>query len=131
LSDTQRIDRLHRIVTLHTGEKADLNELTFGRLTRLQIAFAGIDHQAGQDFAHIKIELGGPVAGCGSLVQEVAENEFLVPRAAPDDQRYYILHFCGKGGDAVSFLQVKVRQINAVEQSAAIDVLHVRGRWAG
>jgi hypothetical protein len=36
---------------------------------------------------------------------------------------------CGKG-DAVSFLQVKVQKIDPVGGSAAIDVLHLRGRQA-
>ena len=129
LTDTQRIDRLHRIVSLQVGQNADLNDLTFGRLSRLRLEFKGIEHEAGQDFVHLQVDLGGPAAGCGSLVQELAENSFLVPRAAPDDQRSLILYFCGKT-DAVSFLQMKVRLINAVERSAAIDVLHVRGRWA-
>ena len=130
LTDTQRIDRLHRVLPLKAGEQIDLHDLTFGRLAKLHIVFKGIEHQSGQDFVHIKIDLGGPVAGCGSLVQELAENDFLVPRAAPDDQRYSVLHYVGKT-DAVSFLQIKVRQINAVDQTAALDVLHVRGRWAG
>jgi hypothetical protein len=129
LTDTQRIDRLHRIVSLKAGENAELKELTFGRVPQLRVGLVGIEHDSGQDFAHIKIDLGGAVAGCGDSVKELKENNFLVPRAALDEQRCSILYFCGKP-DAVSFLQVKVRQINAVDQSAAIDVLHVRGRWA-
>jgi hypothetical protein len=129
LTDTQRIDRLHRLVSLKTGEHADLLDLTFGRLPRLSVALAGIEHESGQDFAHIQIELGGAAAGCGAGVKELEQNHFLVPRALPDDQRCSILYFCGKP-DAVSFLQIKVKRLDPVEQSAAIDVLHVRGRWA-
>lgn len=129
LTDTQRIDRLHRIVSLKAGEHADLTDLTFGRVPQLRVALAGIEQEAGQDFAHITIELGGAVASCGDSVKELKQNSFLVPRAKHDEQRSSILYFCGKT-DAVSFLQVKVRQLNAIEQSAAIDVLHVKGRWA-
>jgi hypothetical protein len=129
LTDTQRIDRLHRLVSLKAGEEADLKDLTFGRMPQLRVAFTGIEHERGQDFAHIKVDLGGAAAGCGADVKELKENHFLVPRALPDDQRSCILYFCGKP-DAVSFLQVKVRRLDAVEQCAAIDVLHVRGRWA-
>jgi hypothetical protein len=129
LSDTQRIDRLHRLVTLSTGEKADLKDLSFDRLTKLAVTFRGIEQARGQDFARIKLELGGASADCGISVKEVGDNDFLVPRAAPDDPRCVIHYMSGKG-DAVSFLQVKVQKIDPVKGSAAIDVLHLRGRQA-
>jgi hypothetical protein len=129
LTDTQRIDRLHKVVSLKRGEQADLVDLTFGRLPKLRVLFHGIENERGQDFAHIKIDLGGASAGCGDSVKEITDNSFLVPKAANDEQRTSILYFCGKA-DAVSFLQVKVKQLNPVDQTAAIDVLHVRGRWA-
>jgi hypothetical protein len=129
LSDTQRIDRLHRVVTLAIGEKADLKELSFDRLPKLSVSFNGVEHARGQDFARIKLELGGATADCGQSVKEVGDNDFLVPRAAPDDPRCVIHYMSGKG-DAVSFLQVRVQKIDPVERSAAIDVLHLRGRQA-
>lgn len=129
LTDTQRIDRLHRLLTLSPGERADLRELTFGRLPQLRVTFVGVEHESGEDFAHLQIDLGGAEAGCGSEVKELKENHFLVPRAHPDEQRTSILYFCGKP-DAVSFLQIKVPRIDAVKQTAAIDVLHIRGRWS-
>jgi len=129
LSDTQRIDQLHRRISLKAGEQADLKDLTFGQLSRLRVVFAGIEHASGQDFAHIKVELGGATADCGSAVQEIGENDFLVPRAGQSDQHSSIHYTCGKS-DAVSFLQVKVPQFDVDEKSAAIDILHVRGRRA-
>jgi hypothetical protein len=129
LSDTQRIDQLHRVVSLQAGEHADLKDLTFDRLSRFRVLFAGIEHESGQDFAHIKVELGGATADCGSAVQELGENDFLVPRATLDDQQCSIHYMCGKN-DAVSFLQIKVPRFDEVAQSAKIDVLHVRGRRA-
>jgi len=129
LSDTQRIDRLHRVVTLAAGEKADLKDMSFGRLPKFSVSFGGVEQARGQDFAHIKIELGGASADCGASVRELGDNDFLVPRATPDDQRCSILYMSGKG-DAISFLQVKVQKLDAVERSASIDVLHVRGRQA-
>ncbi len=129
LSDTQRIDRLQRVVSLKAGQHADLKDLTFGRLSQLRVELTGIEQESGEDFAHVRIELGGAAATCGAAVQELSQNDFLIPRAGKDDQRSSVLYFCGKN-DAVSFLQVKVRLLDAVEQSAAIDVLHVRGRWA-
>jgi hypothetical protein len=129
LSDTQRIDRLHRVVTLTVGQKADLADLSFGRLPKLIVSFGGVEQARGQDFARVKIELGGATADCGTAVKEVADNDFLLPRALPDDQRCAIHYMCGTG-DAVSFLQIKVQKIDPVARSAAIDVLHLRGRQA-
>jgi hypothetical protein len=130
LTDTQRIDHLHRYVSLKAGEQADLKDLTFGRLSKFCVAFAGVEHASGQDLAHIKIELGGATAACGNSVQEVGDNDFLVPRAAHGDQQHCSIHYtCGQK-DAVSYLQVKVLQLDAAKQSASIDVLHVRGRRA-
>ena len=129
LTDTQRIDHLHRLVSLKAGEHADLKELTFGRLPQFRIAFAGVENASGQDYAHLTIELGGATADCGTAVQELGDNDFLVPRAAHGDQHSTIHFTCGKS-DAVSFLQVKVLQFDAVKKSASIDVLHVRGRRA-
>jgi hypothetical protein len=129
LTDTQRIDHLHRQVSLKAGERADLKELTFGRLPQLRVLFAGVESSSGQDYAHLKIELGGSTADCGTAVQELGDNDFLVPRAMHGDQHSAIHYTCGKS-DAVSFLQVKVLQFDAVKQSASIDVLHVRGRRA-
>ncbi len=129
LSDTQRIDRLHRVVTLKVGQKADLKDLSFDRIPKLAVTFGGVEHARGQDFARIKLELGGASADCGLSVKELGDNDFLMPRAMPDDPRSSIHYMSGKG-DAVSFLQVKVQKIDPVERSAAIDILHVRGRQA-
>ncbi len=129
LSDTQRIDRLHRVVTLMVGERADFKDLSFGRLPKLAVTFDGVEQARGQNFAHIKLELGGAAADCGASVKELDENDFLVPSASPDDQRCSIHYVSGKG-DAVSFLQVKVQKIDPIERSVAVDVLHLRGRQA-
>jgi hypothetical protein len=127
LSDTQRIDRLQRVVSLKPGEKADFQDLTFGLLPKLNVAFAGIEHAKGQEFAHIKVELGGATATCGAAVEELGDNDFLVPKSVVDDQRCAIHYMSGKA-DAVTFLQVKVKKIDLADGTAAIDVLHVRGR---
>jgi hypothetical protein len=124
VSDAKRVDRLHRALSLSVGEHVDLLDLTFDRIPRLRLSFAGFE----QEYARITIELGGAIAGCGSLVKEVGPNEFLVPRATQDEQRASILHFHGKG-EAVSFLRVKVTNLNPERQSVDVDVLHVCGQW--
>lgn len=124
-SNSKRVDRLHRILTLSIGEQVDLLDLTFDRMPRLRLSFGGFE----EDYARIAIELGGAIAGCGSLVKELAPNQFLVPRAVQEEQRASILHFHGKG-DAVNFLRVKVIQLHREAHTVDVDVLHVCGQWS-
>lgn len=129
--DSQRIDRLHRVVSLKAGEHADLLDLTFDRLPRLRVTLRGVQSalQAAPDYARLHVELGGAIVGCGSEVKSVGTNEFLTPRAARDEQPFSILHFDGQG-TAVSFLRIKVLRIDVEAGSAEIDVLHICGHWA-
>jgi hypothetical protein len=123
-SNSKRVDRLHRTLTLSVGEQIDLLDLTFDRIPRLRLSLNGFDG----DYARIAIELGGAIAGCGSLVKELAPNQFLVPRAVQEEQRASILHFHGKD-DTVNFLRVKVIQLHLEDHTVDVDVLHVCGQW--
>jgi hypothetical protein len=124
--DSKRVDRLHRVLTLTVNQSVDLLDLTFDRIPRLRLSFAGFD----QEYARVAIELGGAIAGCGSLVKEVSPNHFLVPRATQEEQRASILYFHGKG-EAVSFLRVKVTDLYPERNAIDVDVLHVCGQWHG
>jgi hypothetical protein len=137
VGESQRIDRLHKILTLKSGEHDDLLDLTFDGIPRLRISLANVEQidadekfPTTRDCARIHLELSGAIAGCGALVKEVAINQFLVPQATPDEQRCSILHFHGKD-DIVNFLRIKVLRLNVEQSTADIDVLHVSGHWAG
>jgi len=137
LGDSQRIDRLHKVLTMRVGEQVDLLSMTFDGIPRLRVVLAGVElapaddrFPAARDCARIHLELGGAIAGCGTLVKEIAVNQFLVPLATQDEQRCSILHFHGKD-DIVSFLRIKVPHLNVEGSTAEVDVLHVSGHWAG
>jgi len=135
------MDRLHRMVSLTVGEHVDLLEFTFDHIPRLRITLVAIEKIGSEkiatddhntlpvEYARMQIELGGDIAGCGSLVKEVGINQFLVPRATQDEQRSSILHFDGKG-NAAGFLRIKVLRFNTADQSVEVDVLQVYGQWA-
>jgi hypothetical protein len=130
---SQRIDRLHRVVSLKVGQHADLLDLTFDRIPRLRVELQAIERHGvagttSPDYARIAVELGGAIAGCGSLVKEVGDNCFLVPRATADEHRCSILYFHGRE-EVVNFLRIKVLQLYPADHSAEIDVLHVCGQW--
>lgn len=124
LSDSHRVDRLHRTLTLQAGQHSDLLDRTFDGVPRLRIAFIHFEDQ----FARIHIELGGAAASGGSLVKQLAPNQFLVPRATHDDQPASILHFQG-GRESVNILRIKVTRMCPEQQSIDLDVLHVCGNW--
>jgi hypothetical protein len=124
LSDSHRVDRLHRALTLKAGQHSDLLDRTFDGVPRLRIAFIHLEDQ----FARIHIELGGAAASGGSMVKQIAPNQFLVPRATEDEQRTSILHFQG-GSDVINILRIKVTRMCPEQQSIDLDVLHVCGNW--
>jgi len=124
VGDAHRVDRLHRELTLKSGQHTDLLDRTFDGVPRLRIGFIQFEDQ----FARIHVELGGAVAGSGSLVKEVAPNQFLVPRATDDEQHASILHFQG-GNELINILRIKVTQMRPEQHSIDLDVLHVCGNW--
>jgi hypothetical protein len=126
LTDTQRIDHLHRSVALRAGETADLKDLSFGRLAQLSVKFVGVEHASGKEYARIVLDLGGPSADGGSGVEPVGNNEFLMPRGAYGDPNSSIHHTCTRG-DAVSQLEVRVSRLDLDKRTVTVDVMHVRG----
>src|SRR5215831_4795566 len=125
VGDSQRIDRLHRVITLKAGQRVDLLDVTFDRIPRLRIALRGIEStsESNRDYARLNVELGGARAGCGSLVKELEPNDFLAPVVSQEEQPSSIVYFAGQG-EAISFLRIKIVRIDASLQSADIDVLH-------
>jgi len=124
LSNSHRVDRLHRALSLKAGQHVDLLDRTFDGMPRLRVGFIHFEDQ----FARIHIELGGAVAGGGSLVKQVAPNQFLVPRASDDEQHASILHFQGRS-DLINIVRIKVTRMHPEQHSIDLDVLHVCGNW--
>jgi len=137
IGDSQRIDRLHKVLAMSGGEQVDLLDKAFDGIPRLRITLAGVERipaderfPAARDCARVHLELGGAVAGCGALVKEIAINQFWVPLATQDEQRCSILHFHGKD-DIVNFLRIKALKLNVENATAELDVLHISGHWVG
>jgi hypothetical protein len=130
VGDSQRMERLHRVITLNAGQHVDVLDVAFERIPRLRIALSAIETDAAdrRDYARLQIELGGALAGCGSQVKQLGPNEFLAPLASREEQPYSILHFAGQG-EALSFLRIKVIRLDVATNSADVDVLHLSGRW--
>jgi hypothetical protein len=128
--DSQRVDRLRKLVRLSPGEFVDVLETHAGLPPRFQIALKRIVECDGGAVAHIAVEFGGSAVSCGPLVEEIAFNQFVLPRANRDEPRNSVYHY-QESGDALDFMRIKLRTIDAAAKWAELDVLQVSGHWPG
>jgi hypothetical protein len=126
--DSQRIDRLRKVVRLTTGEFIDVVETRAGLPPRFRITLKRVVGCDGGAVAHVAVEFGGTAVSCGPLVEEIGFNEFVLLRASRDDSRNSVYHYQERG-DALDFMRIKLRSIDAAEGWADIDVMQVSGHW--
>ena len=126
VSDSQRVDRLRRIVRLTAGEHVDILETPDGMEPRFRITLKSVVRMA--DAAHIAVAFGGTRVSCGPLVQEQSTNEFIVPRALRDESRSSVFHYYEKGS-SLDFMRIKVRSLDAAAGTAELDVMQIAAHW--
>lgn len=124
--DSQRVDRLRRIVRLAVGEHVDILETPADMEPRLRITLKSVVRMA--DAAHIVVAFGGKRTSCGPLVQELSSNEFVVPRALRDESRSSVFHY-QENGSSLDFMRIKVRSLDTAAGTAELEVLQVAARW--
>jgi hypothetical protein len=126
--DSQRVDRVRKIVRLAAGEFVDILENHDGPIPRFRVTLKRILTDGDAPAARIFVEYGGTTLSCGPLVQEMGHNDFVLPRTARDDPRTTVLYFHERG-DALDFMRIKLRAIEPATNSAEIDVMQVSGHW--
>lgn len=126
--DSQRVDRMRKVVRLATGQYIDILETRPGLSPRFRIALKAIVARGEMEATHIAVEFGGTRVSCGPTVEEIGFNEFIVPRAVRDEPRSSILHY-QENGDSLDFMRIKVRGIDAAAGTAELDVMQVSGHW--
>jgi hypothetical protein len=127
LTDAQRIDRTRRVVRLMPGVHVDVLETRIGAVPRFRIALKRL--VACEDgLAHIKVDFAGSAVSCGPLVEEIAFNEFVLPRANRDESRNCVFH-CQDSGDTFSFMRIRLRAVDIAAGWADIDIVQVEGHW--
>lgn len=129
--DSQRADRLRKLVQLRLGESVDILEPREHGPPRFRITFHRVVPQENSDAAHLEIFFGGAAVSCGPRVQEVAPNEFIVPRSGRDDPRSCVFHYHEGKNAALDFMRIKVRSLDAQAGLVELSVLQVSGRWPG
>lgn len=126
--DSQRVDRVRKIVRLEVGEFVDVLENHGAPIPRFRVTLKRILTDGDAPAARIFVEYGGTALSCGPLVQELGHNDFVLPRTARDDPRTTVLYFHERG-DALDFMRIKLRAIDPATNSAEIDVMQVSGNW--
>lgn len=126
--DSQRVDRMRKVVRLAIGEHIDILETRAGLSPRFRLTLKALVKHADADAAQLTVEFGGTRISCGPAVDETGFNEFVVPRAARDEPRSSIFHY-HENGDSLDFMRIKVRSMDSAEGIAEIDVMQVSGHW--
>ena len=126
--DSQRVDRVRKIARLTAGAYVDVLETRPGLPPRFRISLKHIVPHEDGAVAHIAVDFGGTAVSCGPLVEEVAFNEYILPRASRDEPRNSVYHY-QESGDALNFMRIKLRTIDADAGWAEIDVMQVSGHW--
>ena len=125
--DSQRVDRIRKIVRLTTNGSIDILENRGSPVPRFRLTLKEIT--AGDaPSVRLVVEYGGTPLSCGPLVKELGRNEFLLPRVAREEHRSAILHFHERG-DALDFMRIKLRGVDLATNTAEIDVMQVSGNW--
>lgn len=125
--DSQRVDRIRKLVRLSVNEWVDILENRGGPLPRFRITLKEII-DGDTPAVRLAVQYGGTPLSCGPLVKELGHNEFILPRVAREEPRSAILHFHERG-DALDFMRVKLRGVDAATNTAEIDVMQVSGHW--
>jgi hypothetical protein len=124
--DSQRVDRLRKVVRLKAGEQADIIDTPNGQRPRLRVTIRSVTSDP--ESVQLAVEFGEMSVSCGPAVRELSANEFSMPRAGRDEPRSSVFHY-HESGDALELMRLKIRNIDVAEQSAEVDVLYVNGRW--
>jgi hypothetical protein len=128
VAESQRVDRMRKLVRLMPGEYVDVLENRGSPVARFRITLKAIGQRDDAPTAHIVVSFGGTPVSCGPGVIEVSHNEFILPRSGRDEPRTAVFHYHERG-DALDFMRIKLRGLDADSGAAEIDVMQVSGNW--
>ena len=128
VADSQRVDRTRKLIRLNVGAANDVLATAVGLPPRFRILLKGIVDDSDLEAAHIAIEFGGAQLSCGPLVDEIACNEFVLPRASRDEHRSSVFYYYERG-DSLEFMRIKLKSADAKTGLAELDVMQLHGHW--
>lgn len=132
LVESQRVDRLRKLIRLAPGEHFDVLEnrsTPLPQSPRFRITLKRVIRpDDGSVAAQVHVDFGGAAVSCGPLVEETAFNEFVLPRASRDEPRNCVFHYQDHG-DSLDFMRIKLRGVDMDADIAEIDVMQISGHW--
>jgi hypothetical protein len=128
VAESQRVDRVRKLARLAPGEYIDVLENRGSPVPRFRVTLKAIGQRDDGPTAHIVVSFGGTQVSCGPAVEEVGNNEFILPRTGRDEPRAAVFHYHERG-DALDFMRIKLRGIDAQSGAAEIDLMQVSGNW--
>jgi hypothetical protein len=130
VTDSQRVDRTRKVVSLRAGESVDVLPSAAGLPPRFRITCKSIIDGSDLEAAHIAVEFEGAQLSCGPLVHETAFNEFVIPRASRDQHRSSVFYYYERG-DSLEFMRIKLKSASPAQGLVELDITQVRGHWPG
>ena len=128
VTDSQRVDRTRKAVRVKAGEYVDLLATAFGLPPRFRITIKNIVDGSDLEAARIAVEFAGAQLSCGPQVQEIAFNEFILPRAARDEHRSSIFYYHERG-ETLEFMRIKLKSVDISSGTAELEVMQLNGHW--
>lgn len=128
VADSQRVDRTRKIIRVNVGESADVLPTAAGLPPRFRISVKNIVDGSDHEAAHLAIEFSGTQLSCGPLVNEVAFNEFILPRAVRDEHRSSVFYYHERG-ESLEFMRLKLKSANRKSGAVELDVMQLHGHW--
>jgi len=128
VAESQRVDRMRKLIRLVPGEYVDVLENRGSPVARFRISLKSVGQHSDGPTAHILVSFGGTQLSCGPAVTELDHNEFILPRSGRDEPRTAVFHYHERG-EALDFMRIKLRGIDADSGAAEIDVMQVSGGW--
>jgi len=124
--DSQRVDRLRKVVRLAPQEFIDVLESRGSPIPRFRVTVKSIETRAEAPSVRMLVEFGGTPVSCGALVKEVGPNEFIMPKVMHDEPRCSVFHFHERG-DNLDFMRIKLKGVD--DGVAEVEIIQVSGHW--
>lgn len=128
VTDAQRVDRTRKLIRVQVGESIDVLPSAAGLPPRFRITAKGIIDGSDLEAAHIVVEFDGAQLSCGPLVDEMAFNEFVIPRATRDHHRSSVFYYHERG-ESLEFMRIKLKAADQSSGQVQLEVMQLHGHW--
>lgn len=128
VADSQRVDRTRKLIRLRVGESVDVLASVTGLPPRFRVTCKSIVDGSDLEAAQIAVQFSGAQLSCGPLVDEVAFNEFVIPRATRDEHRSSVFYYHERG-DSLELMRITLKSADLKNGTIELDTMQMHGHW--